>query len=72
MTSDRSPSKVLQLNERIKHGAGAVTAWGNALMIASTGKWAISGLDVYVVMWFLCAVTLIWAASQSLTMMKDV
>lgn len=41
-------------------------------MIASTGKWAISGLDVYVLMWFLCAVTLIWGASQSLTMMKDV
>jgi hypothetical protein len=71
VTRDNSPSQILQLNERIKHGAGAVTVWGNALLIASVGKWAISGLDLYVLMWFLCAVTLIWAASQSLTMMKD-
>lgn len=64
-------SKVLQDNERIKHAATTVTAWGNALVIASGGKWALSGFDTFVVLWVMCALSLLWAASQSLTMLED-
>lgn len=71
MTGDSTHSKILQINERIKHAASAVTAWGNALMIAAGGKWALTGFDAYVMVWFLGAIALIGAASQSLTKLKD-
>ncbi len=71
MLSESTRSKVLQDNERIKHAATAVTAWGNALVIAGGGKWALGGFDPYVLLWLMCAFSLLWAASQSLTMLKD-
>jgi hypothetical protein len=63
-------SETLQANERIKHLAGAVTAWGNALLIASFGKWALVGFDVYVLLWLAASIALIWAASHALTMLE--
>ena len=70
METERTRSEVLQANERIKHGASAVTAWGNALFVASFGKWALAGLDVYVLLWLLGALGLIWSASHALTMLE--
>lgn len=40
-------------------------------MIAAGGKWALSGFDAFVLLWFMCASSLLWAASQSLTMLQD-
>lgn len=71
MTGESTRSQVLQDNERIKHAATAVTAWANALVIASGGKWALGGFDAYVLLWAMCALSLLWAASQSLTMLED-
>jgi hypothetical protein len=69
MATERSESATLQTNERIKHIAGSVTAWGNALVIATFGRWALVGFDAFVVLWLVGA-CLIWTASQSLTMLK--
>jgi hypothetical protein len=66
-----SDSAILQVNERIKHAATALTAWGNALIIAAGGKWALTGFDPFVPLWFVCALALIWTASQSLTMLQE-
>jgi hypothetical protein len=39
-------------------------------MIATFGRWAVIGFDAYVLLWFVIAGCLIWAASHSLTMLK--
>jgi hypothetical protein len=52
---ERTRSEALQANERIKHAASAVTAWGNALFVASFGKWALAGFDIHVLLWLLGA-----------------
>lgn len=70
MATGRSGSATLQTNERIKHIAGTVTAWGNALLIAALGRWALAGFDAYVLLWIVGALGLIWTASHSLTMLK--
>jgi hypothetical protein len=70
MAHEPSGSTKLQTNERIKHIAGAVTAWGNALLIATFGKWALAGFDPFVVLWLVIAACLIWAASRALTMLE--
>jgi fatty acid desaturase len=70
MATERSASTTLQTNERIKHFAGAVTAWGNALLIATFGKWALVGFDPFVLLWLVIALCLIWAASRALTMLE--
>jgi hypothetical protein len=69
MATGSSGSTTLQTNERIKHLAGAVTAWGNALLIATFGKWALAGFDPFVLLWLVVAACLIWAASRALTML---
>jgi len=70
MAAERSGSATLQTNERVKHIASAVTAWGNALLITGFGRWALAGFDAYVLLWLVVAACLIWAASHSLTLLK--
>jgi hypothetical protein len=70
LAAERSGSTRLQTNERIKHLAGSITTWANALLIATFGRWAVIGFDAYVLLWFVIAGCLIWAASHSLTMLK--
>lgn len=70
VAAEPSGSTALQTNERIKHIAGSVTTWGNALLIATFGRWAVIGFDAYVLLWLVIAACLIWAASHSLTMLK--
>ena len=55
---------------RIALPRGAVTAWGNALLIATFGKWALIGFDAFVLLWLAIAACLIWAASRALTMLE--
>lgn len=70
MATGVSRSATLQTNERVKHIAGAITAWGNALLITALGRWVLVGFDAYVLLWLVVAACLIWVASHSLTMLK--
>lgn len=65
-----SRSETLRDNERIKHGAGALTAWGNALLIGGFGKAIVDQkLDLRLILGILLGSVMLCMASMILTML---
>ena len=68
--SDISRSKTLRDNERIKHWTGALSAWGNALVIGGFGKMSVDHrLEVIPSVGILGGVVVLWMGSVVLTML---
>ena len=66
-----SRSQTLRDNERIKHLAGTLATWANALVIAGFGTMGIDGkVEVYPILWILGGFWLIWMSSLGLTMLQ--
>lgn len=68
--SEYSRSETLRDNERIKHIAGAMTAWGNALVIGGFGRVILDqNLEVGSISGILLGSVMLWMASTILTML---
>ena len=63
-------SDTLRNNERTKHFAGAMTAWGNALVIAAFASISLrGGLELYSLGWLVVAALLLWLSSNILKLL---
>lgn len=68
--SEYSRSETLRDNERIKPIAGALTAWGNALVIGGFGKAVVDqNLELRLILGMLLGSVMLWMASTILTML---
>ena len=68
--SEYSRSETLRDNERIKHIAGALTAWGNALVIGGFGKAVVDqNLELRLILGMFLGSVMLWMASTILTML---
>lgn len=60
-------AETLRANERIKHAATFLTAWGNALLIATLARIVVAdSFDIFALLWLIGAAFLIWVSSRIL------
>lgn len=68
--ADGSRSQTLRDNERIKHWTGALSAWGNALVIGGFGKMVVDQkLELVPSLGILGGIVVLWMGSTVLTML---
>ena len=68
--SEISRSETLRDNERIKHIAGALTAWGNAFVFGGFGKAVVDqNLELRLALGVLLGFAMLWMPSTILTML---
>jgi hypothetical protein len=64
-------SETLRNNERTKHFASVMTAWGNALVIAAFARISFhGGLELSSLSWLVVAATALWLSWRALTMLE--
>ncbi len=69
--SEISRSQTLRENERIKHFAGALTAWANSLVVGGFGAMAVAeNFEIGPIAGILLGFMMLWISSIVLTMLQ--